>query len=202
MRIIFGIGNPGIQHKYNRHNIGFRLLDYFASKNLLSFIPSNGSYYYCKNKLSTYEYYLVKPNTYVNNSGVVAVKLIETFNISIPDLLVVQDDINLNFGKIKVKHSGSGGGHNGIDSIIYHLISNEFTRLRVGVGNSFEKGDMASYVLSDFNPEEEKALEKVFETGCCLIEEFIIGGTKQILDVSSIIAAKNKNLDDTGRGVL
>ncbi len=202
MRVIFGIGNPGNKYKNNRHNIGFRLLDYFASKNSLSFIPSKGSYYYCSSKLDTSEYYLVKPNTYVNNSGVAAAELIETLNISIPDLLVIHDDINLNIGKTKVRQSGSNGGHNGINSIIYHLISNEFTRLRIGVGNSFGRGEMAAYVLSDFNSEEEKILEKVIETGCCLIEEFIRGGTKQILDASSIIAVKNKNPDNAGESTV
>jgi PTH1 family peptidyl-tRNA hydrolase len=101
-----------------------------------------------------------------------------------------------------VRQSGSNGGHNGINSIIYHLISNEFSRLRIGVGNSFGRGEMAAYVLSDFNSEEEKILEKVIETGCCLIEEFIRGGTKQLLDASSIIAVKNKNPDNAGESTV
>lgn len=196
MRVIFGIGNPGNKYKNNRHNIGFRLLNYFASKNSFSFVPSKGSYYYCTGKFGNSEYCLVKPTTYVNNSGIAVTELIETLHIKIEDLLVIHDDINLSVGKIKLKLSGGDGGHNGISSIIYHLNSNEFTRLRIGVGNSFERGEMAAYVLSDFSSEEEKILEKTFETGCNLIEKFIIGGTKQILDAGSMLAKSMDRKDD------
>jgi peptidyl-tRNA hydrolase, PTH1 family len=192
VHVILGIGNPGNKYNNNRHNIGFRLLDYFASKNLLSFVPSKESFYYCQGKLDNFEYYLIKPTTYVNNSGIAAMELMETLNIRISDLLVVHDDINLNIGALKVKLSGGDGGHNGVNSIIYHLNSNEFTRLRIGAGNNFGKGEMAEYVLSDFNPDEEKILETVFDTGNYLIGEFIKGGTKQILDASSILAGKSK----------
>jgi PTH1 family peptidyl-tRNA hydrolase len=193
VRVILGIGNPGRKYENNRHNIGFKLLDYFAEKNSLSFIPSKGSYYYSRGIHLNNEYFLVKPSTFVNNSGIAAAELIETLNIGISELLVVHDDINLNLGSIKVKLSGGDGGHNGINSIIYHLISNEFTRLRIGVGSSFEKGEMAAYVLSDFNPEEKKLLQKVFKTGAYLIEEFIKGGTKYLLDANSLITDNNKN---------
>jgi PTH1 family peptidyl-tRNA hydrolase len=193
VRVILGIGNPGERYRNNRHNIGFKLLDYFASRNLLPFVPAKGSFYFCKGKLGNSEYYLIKPTTYVNNSGVAAAELIETLNIELSDLLVVHDDINLDMGKIKIKLSGGDGGHNGVSSIIYHLVSNEFTRLRLGVGNSFGKGEMAAYVLSDFNPEEEQILEKVFDTAGTYIEEFIKGGTKQMLDANSLSAGNNKN---------
>lgn len=194
MRVILGIGNPGDRYRNNRHNIGFKLLDYFASRNSLPFVPAKGSFYFCKGKLGNSEYYLVKPTTYVNNSGVAAAEVIETLKIETPDLLVVHDDINLDFGKIKIKLSGGDGGHNGVSSIIYHLVSNEFTRLRLGIGNSFGKGEMAAYVLSDFNPEEEKILEKVFETAGSYIEEFIKGGAKQMLDANSQSIGNNKNV--------
>lgn len=194
MRVILGIGNPGNKYENNRHNAGFKLLDYFAAKNSLSFIPSKGSYYYCKDKFADIDYCLVKPTTYVNNTGVAAAELVETLNVGIQDFLIIHDDINLDIGKIKVKLSGGDGGHNGINSVIYHLVTNEFTRLRIGVGNSFDRGRMADYVLSDFNSEEEKILETVFESGSILIEEFIKGGTKQILDANSLITGKKKEI--------
>lgn len=190
MRVIFGIGNPGSKYENNRHNAGFKLLDYYASKNSLNFIPSKGSYYYCRGKLQNSEYFLVKPTTYVNNSGIAVSELVESLGLKIEDLLVVHDDINLEIGSIRIKLSGGDGGHNGLSSIIYHLISNEFTRLRIGVGNKFEKGGMAAYVLSDFNSEENTILEKVFETGARFINEFIIGGSKQLLDANSMLTGK------------
>jgi PTH1 family peptidyl-tRNA hydrolase len=196
VRVILGIGNPGGKYEYNRHNIGFKLLDHFAAKNSLSFIPSKGSYYYCKGRICNNDYCLIKPTTYVNNSGIAAAELVESQNLSLSDLLVVHDDINLNVGNIKVKLSGGDGGHNGINSIIYHLISNEFTRLRIGVGDNFERGEMAAFVLSDFSPDENKILTRVFESGSYLIEEFIKGGVKQILDANSLIARNLNNPKD------
>ncbi|MGA7722373.1 MAG: aminoacyl-tRNA hydrolase [Ignavibacteriaceae bacterium] len=197
MRVIIGLGNPGNKYKNNRHNSGFMLLDYFASEHSLSFSPSKGNYYYSRGILNSSEFYLVKPATFMNNSGIAAKELIENLKINIPDLLVIHDDINLDLGKIRVKLSGGDGGHNGITSIIYNLVSNEFTRLRIGVGNNFEKGEMADYVLSDFNSEERKILGKVFLTGNYLIEEFIKGGVKNILDASSLIPGNNKNSENT-----
>jgi PTH1 family peptidyl-tRNA hydrolase len=200
VRAIIGIGNPGNKYKYNRHNAGFRLLDFFAVKYSLSFSPSKGSYYYSRGILYNSEFCLVKPATYVNQSGLAVKEVIDNFNINLADLLIVHDDINLDIGKIKIKLSGGDGGHNGISSIIYNLISNEFTRLRIGVGDNFEKGEMADYVLSDFNPVDEKILEKAFETCGYLIEEFIKGGARQILIANSIIESKNKNPDIYGDG--
>ena len=195
MRVILGIGNPGNKYKNNRHNAGFKLLDYFALKSSLSFVPSKGSYYYCSGKTADSEYCLVKPTTYVNNSGVAAAELAETLNLSPQDFLIVHDDINLELGKLKVKISGGDGGHNGISSIIYHLYSNEFARLRIGVGSSFNKGEMADYVLSDFSGQEEEILSGVLLSGFSLIDEFIIGGVKRILDANSLASGKNKNAE-------
>lgn len=185
MRIIFGIGNPGNRYKYNRHNVGFLVLDYFASLNSLSFFPSQGDYFYSENSLENNDFKLVKPATYVNNSGIIAAQVIEKENIGIKDLLIIHDDVNLSFSESRIKIKGGDGGHNGLNSIIYHLASENFPRIRIGIGKNFEKGGMAEYVLSDFTNEEFEQLKNTFDSVVILMKEFIIGGVEGLLNANS-----------------
>lgn len=191
MRIILGIGNPGRRYSNNRHNVGFILLDQLAEKYSLSFNPSKGDYYFCEGKVGKNEFSLIKPSTYVNNSGIAASQALQFYNINVSDFLVVYDDINLEFSKIKVKAAGGDGGHNGINSIIYHLQNDQFPRIRIGIGNNFEKGSMADYVLSDFSKEEFEVLKNTYMVSINLINEFIQGGIKQLLDANSRINKSN-----------
>ena len=185
MRIILGIGNPEPRYQKNRHNIGFMVLDYFALKNSLKFKPSKGDYYFTEGKINGQNFSLVKPTTYVNNSGIAAKQICDKFKSELNDLLVVCDDVNINFPETRIRVSGGDGGHNGLASIIYHLNDNNFPRLRIGISNDFLEGDMADYVLSDFSDEEMEKLKDRFENNRILIEEFIIGGVKQMLDANS-----------------
>src|SRR5690606_26147743 len=169
----------------NRHNAGFMFLDYFAETHSLKFQPSKFEYYLAEGEISGSSYILVKPGTFVNQSGVAAQQVITEYNTDVKDFLVVYDDFNLEFSKLKVKMSGSDGGHNGISSIIYQLNSDLFPRLRIGIGNNFKPGEMADYVLTDFKRNERKILEETFKSGIILLEEFINGGTKKMLDANS-----------------
>ncbi len=193
MRVILGIGNPGSRYIYTRHNVGFMLLDHLANKYSLTFKPSKNEYYYCEYKINGGEFSLIKPSTYVNNSGIAAVEAVEYFNIDVTDLLVVCDDVNLEPFKIKIKISGGDGGHNGVNSIIYHLNSDKFPRLRIGIGSNFEKGQMSGYVLSEFNENEMNMLKKTFETSGFLVEQFVNGGIKQLLDANSMLSKEDLN---------
>ena len=192
MRIIFGIGNPGTRYLFNRHNIGFMFLDYFADSLSNSFKPSKADYYFTEGKLSNQSFSLIKPSTYVNNSGIAALQAIQNYKIELEDFLFVYDDLNLDFPDLRVRVSGGDGGHNGLNSVIYHLASEDFPRLRFGIGNNFEKGKMAEYVLTDFNNEEISQLKSTFSDGAFLLKEFIRGGTKSLLDANSALA-KNKD---------
>lgn len=187
MRAVIGIGNPGIRYLKNRHNAGFLLLDFIAEENSLSFKSSSGDYYFTRSKIHSSEYTLVKPSNFVNNSGIAALQVKEKYNLEIKDILVVVDDVNLPTGELRIRESGGDGGHNGISSIIYHLNSDQFPRIRIGVGGSFEKGKMAEYVLEDFSADEFLLLKKAFETGSALVKEFILGGIKSMLDYNSRI---------------
>lgn len=116
---------------------------------------------------------MVKPTTYVNLSGVAALELKEITDFEIKDFLVVVDDINLPLGKIRIRAKGGDGGHNGLNSIIYSLESDQFPRLRIGIGNDFESGFMADYVLSKFNDEETEIINEKIDFSLQLIEVFI-----------------------------
>ncbi len=193
MRVICGIGNPGSRYTYNRHNVGFMFLDYFASSHSLSFTASKNDYYKANGEIQNESFSLIKPSTYVNNSGIAALQAIQNYNIGVTDFLLVYDDLNLEFPALRVRVSGGDSGHNGVNSVIYHLSSEEFPRLRFGIGNNFEKGKMADYVLTDFNNDEMKQLEISFKTACYLTEEFIKGGTKNLLDSNSALLKNKKD---------
>jgi PTH1 family peptidyl-tRNA hydrolase len=192
VRIIFGIGNPGGRYKFNRHNVGFMFLDYLANLLSIPFVPSKSEYYFTEGTLNDQSFSLIKPSTFVNNSGIAALEAVQSYNIDIKDFLVVYDDLNLEFPNLQVKIKGGDGGHNGLNSIIYQLASDDFPRLRFGIGNNFEKGKMAEYVLTDFDEKEMVQLRNVFNEGIILAKEFIKGGIKNLLDANSILS-KNKN---------
>ena len=194
MRILLGIGNPEGRYSFNRHNIGFMLLDYFAKEHSVTFKPSKFDYYFAKGKLSSNPFLLMKPTTYVNNSGIAALQAVKKYETDIEDFLVIVDDVNLQFADIRVRKSGGDGGHNGINSIIFHLQNDQFPRLRIGIGNNFDEGKMADYVLTDFNEEEKKVLPATFKTGTALLEEFIIGGLDRMLDANSQLLKKETEI--------
>lgn len=185
MRVILGIGNIGLRYQHNRHNAGFLVLDYFAQNRSIKFREGKGDYYICEGDINQVNYFLIKPSTYVNNSGVAALQFLEKHKIDLSDLLVVCDDVNLKIGKLRVRSRGGDGGHNGLASLIYHLNSNQFPRLRVGIGDDFDKGELSSYVLEDFSENDAKILKTVLKDSSLLVEEFIIGGIEALLNANS-----------------
>lgn len=191
MRLILGIGNIGLLYQHNRHNAGFLVLDYFAQNRSVKFKTGTGDYYICEGDLNQVHYFLIKPSTYVNNSGVAALQFLEKHKIDLSDLLVVCDDVNLKMGKIRVRRNGGDGGHNGLASIIYHLNSNQFPRLRIGIGSDFNKGELSSYVLEDFTEDEAKILMTMLKDSSFLVEAFISGGIDALLNANSKLYNNN-----------
>jgi PTH1 family peptidyl-tRNA hydrolase len=188
VRIVLGIGNPGKRYENTRHNIGFLILNTFAAQNNLTFSPSRFDYYHSENLSDENPFVLIKPSAYVNNSGIAVVQVLDYYNTSLKDLLVIVDDINLDIGNLRVRAAGGDGGHNGMRSIIYHTGSNNFPRIRVGIGSEFTRGMMAGYVLSKFHKNELGIIKNPVDLTLELIKEFISGGIKQMLDFYS----KNK----------
>lgn len=194
MRAIIGIGNPGRKYIFNRHNVGFLFLDYFAEKKKLKFKPSKFDYYYSEGELGNIPFVLIKPSTYVNLSGVAVLSSVTRYKIDIEDILIVVDDINLEFSEFRLRKSGGDGGHNGLSSIIYHLNCDQFPRIRIGIGNNFEKGDLPKYVLSDFDKNEQIKLKSTFEMSTQLVESFILDGYNAMLNTySRLINLEKKN---------
>lgn len=196
MRLILGIGNQGERYRNNRHNVGFMFLDYLANKYAISFSPSRNDFYLAEHKIGENHFSLIKPSNFVNNSGTSSMQAISNYNATINDLLVIHDDVYLTTGAFRVKVSGGDSGHKGVNSIIYHLASEEFLRIRIGVGgNKFSQDNIADYVLSDFSNDDLKLLNDVFISCLKLTEAFICGGKKQLLDVNSKLTKPNNNSD-------
>lgn len=182
MRAVLGIGNPGVKYVNTKHNAGFIIIDKLVEKHKLKYQPSKSDYHFCMGNIDENDFIIVRPTTYVNNSGLAALDLIEKHNIEVDQLLVIVDDINIEIGQIRVRKSGGSGGHNGLESIIYHLQSEGFPRIRFGIGNHFDQGNQVNYVLSKFTNEELEKLKENFDFAVELAEKFIEGGNKFMFD--------------------
>ena len=161
MQALIGLGNPGRQYRFTRHNIGFLFLDYMQSKLNIPFRPGKGDYYFCETDLFGEKVILVKPVTYMNRSGLAVIQVLEHFELVNKDILIIYDDFSLPFSEIRVREKGSSAGHNGLKSIIYNLESEVFQRLKIGIGAPADNS--IDYVLSKFTVDEEKQLEDVLE---------------------------------------
>lgn len=169
-------------------------LDYLANKYSISFTPSRNDYYFAEHKIGENYFSLIKPSNYVNNSGFSAMQALSKYHAELDDLLIIYDDVYLQTGTFRLKLSGGDGGHRGVNSIIYHLSSEEVARIRIGVGSKdFSQDNIAEYVLSDFCNEDEKLLNEVFENCSTLVEAFICGGKKQLLNANSKLVKPTNN---------
>jgi PTH1 family peptidyl-tRNA hydrolase len=148
-----------------------------------------------ESKLDAFHFFLVKPFTYVNNSGVVVKEIIDHFNIKVSDTLIVYDDTNLDTGVLRIRKSGSDGGHNGLKSIIYHLENDNFPRLRIGIGSPSDEQQLADYVLSNFTQDDLDILIPKYPLIIELIEKFIISGSTGMLDhFSKVMKINSPNI--------
>jgi PTH1 family peptidyl-tRNA hydrolase len=193
VRAIIGIGNPGLKYSFNRHNIGFLTIDFVARSLNLSFSHSKFDFDYLEGDFDFNKFLLIKPTTFVNNTGLAVKQLLDNFSLKIEDLLIIVDDINLSLFNFRLKKSGGDGGHNGLASIIYHLNSNNFPRLRIGIGSNFQKGSLSEYVLSNFSEEEFNQLKKIFPIFSDIIKSFIVGGYNTALTLYSKVKKEIKN---------
>lgn len=160
MKLFVGLGNPGSAYDGTRHNIGFAIVDALEQKLEQSsgWKAGKGSYYFAKGRLLEEEVLLVKPTTYMNHSGRAVRDVLQFYKAAVADLCVITDDIALAVGKLRMRLQGSDGGHNGLTSCILELGTDEFARLRCGVGNDFHRGDQARYVLSKFKESERDTI--------------------------------------------
>ncbi len=158
-KLIVGLGNPGPQYRWTRHNLGFLVLEGLCAqqKVLWRNSPSNHGRL-SKVVIGDFECSLLMPMTFMNNSGLSVKKLADRTGTSLEDILIVCDDLSLSFGKLRLRPSGSAGGHNGLKSIIKDLGSNQIARLRLGIDAPGGAADAVDYVLANFTPAQIKAL--------------------------------------------
>jgi len=201
--IVVGLGNPGSKYAGNRHNIGWMVVDALSQKYDGFFKRQKSLYESTAIKIKSKDVLLVKPMTYMNNSGEAVAALSKEFNAVPPDFVFVVDEYNFPIEKIHLKSGGSDGGHNGISSIIEHLDSEDFMRLRCGIDKKFESGGMVDYVISDFFPEQiparDASIIKAGEAIECLIR---MGSDRAPSEINSgrlwKVVEKKKKLDEEG----
>ncbi len=177
--MIVGLGNPGKDYEHTRHNCGFRALDILAEKLSCKVDKAKFQGLYGQTVYNGKKLYLLKPQTYMNLSGRSVLQLSSYFNIPPQRIIVIFDDISLSPGRLRIRADGSAGGHNGIKSIIAELGSQDFPRVKVGVGaKAHPEQDLADWVLSSFTASEEKALKPALENAAdaalCFIEKGVM----------------------------
>jgi len=196
VRLVVGLGNPGKQYEYTRHNLGFRVVNALSNQweirltrhkclsligeKKLSSVSCRKTFKRTTNALNRSLFLptiiLAKPLTFVNDSGEAVKTLCDWLKIGKEEILVICDDFNLDRGKLRLRTEGSSGGHNGLESIIESLGSEEFPRLRLGIGRPEEDLDPAEYVLQEFGEQEESLVEELVGRACQVVEAVISDG--------------------------
>ena len=184
MKIVIGLGNPGSKYEFTRHNIGFRIVDSLARDMGIEFNKVK-SYYslISRGMINNHKVMLVKPQTFMNLSGRAVNRVVSYYKIPLQDLLIVYDDLNLELGQVRIRKKGSSGGHKGIESIMQYLNSEDIPRLRIGIGNQSVNYnfDCVSYVLSNFNNDEEDKIEKVIQLSTKAVKTIIEYGFEKAM---------------------
>lgn len=174
MKIVVGLGNPGKSYANNRHNIGFQCLDHFAQVHRIPIKERKVRVKLGLGQVAGTPVVLARPRTFMNASGQAVSPLVRRFGVQLDDLLVIYDDLDLPVGKVRIRRCGGSAGHKGVESIVASLGSQDFPRIRVGIGRP-DNGDEIAYVLSDFSAEERGPVNEAIATVadaiyCILIE--------------------------------
>lgn len=186
MKLIVGLGNPGKEYENTRHNIGFMFIDSFAEKNNVSIEKQKYNGLYAEIKVCQEKVILLKPLSFMNLSGEVVKKYVDYYKIDIKDILIINDDLDLPFGKIRLRRSGSSGGHNGLKNITLNLGTQDFSRLKIGISND-KTIDTKDYVLGNLTKDNKEELEKLKQIVNELLEDWIK------LDFDKLMCKYNKN---------
>jgi PTH1 family peptidyl-tRNA hydrolase len=161
IRLLVGLGNPGKKYERTRHNVGFMVVDEFLKRVRVRDYREECLSHLFRIKVFEREVLVAKPQTYMNNSGLAVFNLIEEYEINPEEMMVIYDDLDLPLGRMRLRLGGSSGGHHGVESIIKEIKSENFIRLRIGIGRPKDKDKVVDYVLSPFSPEEEPLLYAV-----------------------------------------
>lgn len=179
--LVVGLGNIGAEYQYTRHNIGFRVLDALTKASNLVFADARYGAI-CEWRLKGHLVYLLKPSTYMNLSGNAVRYWMQKEKIALENLLIVVDDLALPFGSLRLKPKGSDAGHNGLKHIQQILGTNQYARLRFGIGNDFPKGAQVDYVLGTFTDEQERELPQRLGVAEEIIRSFVLCGIQNTMN--------------------
>lgn len=162
MFLIVGLGNPGTEYAATRHNIGFDMVTYLSDKYGIALRSKEGKAIVGKGVIEGQKVMLVQPQTYMNLSGESVRALMDYYKLTTDEIVIIYDDISMPVGQVRIRPKGSAGGHNGIKSIIAHLGTQEFPRIKIGVGQNQENGDLVKHVLGRFSKEDDAKIRDVF----------------------------------------
>ena len=185
MFLIVGLGNPGTEYAATRHNIGFDMVTYLSDKYGIALRSKEGKAIVGKGVIEGQKVMLVQPQTYMNLSGESVRALMDYYKLTTDEIVIIYDDISMPVGQVRIRPKGSAGGHNGIKSIIAHLGTQEFPRIKIGVGAKPENGDLVKYVLGRFSKEDDAKIRDVF----ALAEEGLLAILQE--DVKAAMNAVN-----------
>jgi len=202
LKLIAGLGNPGSKYSHTRHNVGFFVIDVLCRRHKLELKPGKGDWVYAGYDIGDDEVILMKPLTYMNRSGYAVREMMEVKGISKEDLLVLVDDFQIPLGTIRVRDKGSDGGHNGLASISYELESDEYPRMRIGIGKQevLRKDEFIDFVLGDFTGDEFGKLDKMYEIYADCVESFVVNGVTKTMNSfnKSYLEEKGNQTDQIG----
>ncbi|MGZ9428971.1 aminoacyl-tRNA hydrolase [Mycoplasma sp. 1012] len=184
MKLIIGLGNPGVEYENTKHNVGFWVLDKIANELELKFEKSKFNGVFAKKE----DYVLAKPFTYMNKSGDFVREIMSFFKIPADDILVIYDDMDFKIGQAAIKNHGSHAGHNGMKNIIEQLGTDQIKRLKIGIGRP-ENKNTRNYVLTPFSQSEKEIIDKVVEDAALASIEFISNDIRMVIERFN---AKNK----------
>jgi PTH1 family peptidyl-tRNA hydrolase len=184
VKLIVGLGNPGREYRDSRHNVGFLVVEELARRYNVTFsmAPSQVPETSVAKKFGEPQVLLAKPLTFMNRSGDAVAALHRYYDLAVDDVLVVVDEVALAFGRLRARARGSAGGHNGLKSVIERMGTQEFARLRLGVGRGDARRDLADHVLSTFEPDERKALASFITLAADAAEMFAVEGIGKVMN--------------------
>jgi PTH1 family peptidyl-tRNA hydrolase len=180
MKLVVGLGNPGRKYAGTRHNIGFDVVDALARRHELEWESAPADALVAKWRSA--HVLVVKPLTFMNLSGHAVGELLRYFKIELADLLVVVDEVHLDLGRLRARANGSAGGHNGLRSLIEQLGTDEFARLRVGVGRGDDRRNLADHVLATFDPDERPLVADTVTRAADAVDTFITDGLEAMMN--------------------
>lgn len=181
MKVLVGLGNPGPRYKNTRHNVGFLAVERVANHLGITLAAEKYNGIVAEGEYQGERVLLVKPQTFMNNSGECVARVLRYKPVEPAELLVAVDDVNLALGRIRIRPGGSAGGHNGLKSIIQHLGTDEFPRVRLGVGGG-DRDELIDHVLGTFRPEEKPVVQEMVDRAAEAMLEVVASGVASAMN--------------------